>query len=123
MLSSWYPVNAIEDLELNTRWDGIFHSATYVFVLIGLFLLWRTAQRRHLYWSSKLLIGTILLGFGIFNTVEGTIDHHWLGIHHVNGTIMREHWPTWDVGFTACGIAMIVIGWLIIRAGWRETPP
>jgi uncharacterized membrane protein len=58
----WYPVNTLETLELNTRWDGIFHSATYLFVLIGLFLLWRTAHRKHLYWSTKLLIGTMLLG-------------------------------------------------------------
>jgi len=29
VLSSWYPVNTIENLELNTRWDGVFHSATY----------------------------------------------------------------------------------------------
>ena len=72
MLSSWYPIKTIEELELNTKWDGIFHSTTYLFVLIGLFLLWRAAHRRHLYWSSKLLIGTMLLGFGIFNSVENS---------------------------------------------------
>jgi uncharacterized membrane protein len=120
MLSNWYPVNNLENLELNTRWDGIFHSATYVFVLIGLFLLWRTAHRAHLYWSSKLLIGTMLLGFGIFNTVEGIVDHHVLGIHHVNETVAREHWPTWDIAFTIWGVAMIVVGWLITRAGAQE---
>src|SRR5215218_7418894 len=70
MLSSWYPVNSLENLELNTRWDGIFHSATYLFVIGGLFLLWRTARLQHLYWSTRLLIGTLLLGFGLFNTVE-----------------------------------------------------
>jgi uncharacterized membrane protein len=43
MLSTWYPVNTIQNLELNTRWDGIFHSSTYIFVLLGLFTLWRTA--------------------------------------------------------------------------------
>ena len=121
MLSSWYPVDTIENLEFNTFWDGIFHSATYVFVLIGLFLLWRSAQRRHLYWSSRLLIGTMLLGFGIFNTVEGIVDHHLLGIHHVNETVPREQWWIWDIGFTLSGIAMIVIGWLIMRSGQRET--
>src|SRR3954454_1600630 len=89
MLSSWYPVNSIGNLELNTRWDGFFHSATYVFVVIGLFLLWRSAHRRHLHWSTGLLIGTLLLGFGIFNTVEGIADHHLLGIHHVNETVPR----------------------------------
>lgn len=120
MLSSWYPVNTLENLQLNTFWDGIFHSATYVFVLIGLVLLWRSAQRRHLYWSSRLLIGTMLLGFGIFNTVEGIVDHHVLGIHHVNETVPREQWWIWDIGFTLSGIAMIVIGWLIMRSGQRE---
>ena len=100
MLSSWYPVNSLENLELNTRWDGIFHSATYLFVLAGLFLLWRAARQRQLYWSVKLLIGTLLLGFGIFNTVEGVVDHHWLGIHHVNETVPRESWYVWDIAFT-----------------------
>jgi uncharacterized membrane protein len=122
MLSSWYPVNTIENLELNTRWDGIFHSATYIFVLVGLFLLWRTAQRRHLYWSTKLLIGTMLLGFGIFNTVEGIINHHVLGIHHVNETVSKGQWVLWDIGFTFSGVVMIIIGWPIMRAGRRETP-
>jgi|SRR3954466_5354251 len=43
MLSSWYPINSLENLKLNTLWDGIFHSTTYIFVVIGLFILWRTA--------------------------------------------------------------------------------
>ncbi len=64
MLSSWYPVNTIENLELNTLWDGIFHSTTYLFVLTGLFILWKTAKTKHLYWSGDLLIGTMLIGFG-----------------------------------------------------------
>ena len=67
MLSSWYPIDSIENLELNTFWDGIFHSSTYLFVVAGLFILWRAAQRRHLFWSSKLLIGAMLIGFGAFN--------------------------------------------------------
>ena len=112
----------IENLELNIRWDGIFHSATYIFVLIGLFLLWRTAHRRHLYWSSKLLIGTMLLGFGLFNTVEGIVNHHLLGIHHVNEIAAPEHWVIWDVGFTLWGAAMVVIGCVLMRTGQRETP-
>jgi uncharacterized membrane protein len=42
MLSSWHPITSIEALELNTRWDGYFHSLTYLFVLAGLFILWLT---------------------------------------------------------------------------------
>jgi len=120
ILSSWYPVNSLENLELNTLWDGIFHSATYLFVLAGLFILWRTAHRTHLYWSTKLLIGTMLIGFGIFNAVEGTISHHILGIHHVNETAPRSQWLMWDIGFTLSGVVMIVTGWMVTRAGRKE---
>jgi uncharacterized membrane protein len=122
MLSSWYPSNTIENLKLNTRWDGIFHSLTYVFVLAGLFTLWRAGRRQHLDWSSMLLAGTMLLGFGIFNTVEGVVDHHWLGLHHVNETVAREQWPLWDLAFTLWDVAMILAGYVVVRAGRRETP-
>jgi uncharacterized membrane protein len=122
MLSSWYPVNTIENLELNTRWDGIFHSSTYLFVVAGLFILWRTAQRRHLYWSTKLLAGTILIGFGAFNVVEGLIDHHLLGIHHVNELVDPSQRIYWDIGFLIWGAAMFVIGWMLWKQGQRGSP-
>ena len=121
MLSSWYPINSIENLELNTLWDGIFHSTTYLFVVVGLFVLWRAAQRRHLFWSGKLLAGTMLIGFGLFNTVEGIIDHHLMGLHHVNETVARESWVYWDIGFTLSGILMLAAGSLLVRQGERET--
>jgi uncharacterized membrane protein len=114
--------NTIENLELNTRWDGIFHSATYLFVVAGLFILWRTAQRRHLYWSTKLLAGTMLIGFGAFNVIEGLIDHHLLGIHHVNELVDPGQRIYWDVAFLIWGAAMFVIGWMLWKQGQRESP-
>jgi len=120
MLSSWYPIDSIPNLELNTRWDGIFHSATYVFVVLGLFLLWRAAHRGHLSWSNKLLVGSLLVGWGLFNSVEGVIDHQILGVHHVNEAMPRDQWVFWDVGFLAWGVAMLIAGALLVRAGRRE---
>jgi len=120
MLSSWYPTDTIDGLKLNTLWDGIFHSSTYLFVISGLFILWRTAHRHHLYWSNKLLVGSMLLGFGIFNVLEGLIDHHLLGVHHVNETVPVDQRPYWDVAFIVWGALMIVIGWLLWRSGRNE---
>jgi uncharacterized membrane protein len=120
MLSSWYPINTIENLELNTLWDGIFHSSTYVFVVAGLFILWRTARRQHLYWSNKLLAGTMLLGWGIFNFIEGIIDHQVLGVHHVNELVPPSQRVFWDLGFLIWGLAMIVVGWLLVKQGREE---
>jgi uncharacterized membrane protein len=92
-----------------------------VFILVGLFMLWHAAHHQHLYWSTKLLVGSLLLGFGLFNTVEGVIDHHWLGIHHVNETIPSSQWPAWDIAFTTWGVAMILGGGMLLQSGRRET--
>ena len=35
MISSRYPTTTVDNLRLNTLWDGIFHSATYVFVALA----------------------------------------------------------------------------------------
>jgi uncharacterized membrane protein len=103
--------------------DGLFHAATYVFVVTGLIVVWRTARRRHLRWSSKLLAGTMLIGFGAFNLVEGLVNHHQLlGLHHVNETAPREQWIYWDVGFLVWGAAMLIGGWAVYRSGQKESP-
>jgi uncharacterized membrane protein len=68
-----------------------------------------------------MLAGAILLGFGIFNLVEGTIDHQILGIHHVNETVLPEQWIYWDLSFLAWGALMLAGGWLLLQAGKRDT--
>ena len=121
MLSSWYPVNSVDNLELNTYWDGIFHSAAYLLVVAALFVLWRTTKRGHLNWSTKQLAGSMLIGFGLFNVVEGIIDHHLLQVHHVNELVAPAYWVYWDVGFLVWGAVMLVGGLLLLRAGNRES--
>ena len=88
--------------------------------MLGLIVLWRASRRTHIRWSSKLLVGSLLIGFGIFNLVEGIVDHHLLGIHHVNETVPREQWMYWDLGFLAWGAAMLIGGWFVLEWGLRE---
>lgn len=120
--SAGYPADTVENLEINTLIDGLFHATTYVFIVIGLLLLWRTAHRSHVRWSTKLLAGSILMGFGLFNLVEGLVNHHLLGIHHVNETVPRAQWIYWDIGFLIWGAVMLIGGWLLWKAGKGETP-
>lgn len=119
--SAGYPANSVANLQFNTLLDGLFHATTYVFVAIGLALLWRSARHPHVNWSGKMLSGTILIGFGLFNLVEGLIDHQMLGIHHVNETVARPQWIYWDMGFLLWGAGMLVGGWLLWRAGQQAT--
>lgn len=122
LTSAGYPANSVSNLQINTLWDGIFHASTYVFVVIGLILLWKTAHRVHLWWSARLLIGTMLIGFGLFNLVEGIIDHHLLGLHHVNETVPQSQWLYWDIGFLLCGALMLIAGWALYTLGKRLSP-
>lgn len=121
MVSQVYMPTTVQNLRLNVLADGFFHSATYIFVAVGLALLWRKARQTHIQWSGKMLAGSLLLGFGIFNVVEGLIDHHLLRIHHVNETVPPDQWIYWDIGFLVWGAAMIVGGWLLLKAGHRTT--
>jgi uncharacterized membrane protein len=120
--SAGYPADSVENLRFNTLLDGLFHAATYLFVVLGLVLLWRAAHQSHLWWSGKMLVGTVLIGFGLFNLVEGLVDHQILGIHHVNETVPREQWIYWDLGFLLWGALMLVGGWRLWRQGRRASP-
>ena len=122
LTSAGYPATSVPNLEVNTRWDGLFHVSTYLFVVLGLLLLWRAARRTHVRWSGKLLAGTMLMGFGLFNLVEGLIDHQLLGIHHVNETVPPAQWIYWDIGFLVWGAVMLLWGWRLMHAGRQETP-
>lgn len=84
-------------------------------------MLWRAARRGHPRWPNRLLIGAVLVGFGLFNLVEGTVNHHPLGLHHVNETVPREQWLLWNVGFLLWGAAMLAGGSWLLHA--RTVPP
>ncbi len=120
MLSGWYPLNSIDNITLNTTWDGIFHSVAYVLVLAGFYVLWQWARRSEMRWSRSQCLGTILIGWGIFNLVEGVVDHQILRLHQVNETVPDSQRIFWDIGFLLWGAAMIVMGVAMARAGAQE---
>ncbi len=105
----------VAGLEMNTLWDGFFHAFTWVMVVIGVAVLWaRVRDTRGRVWTSRALWGWVLVGWGVFNLVEGVVDHHVLGIHHVRS---GPHQLGWDLGFLALGALLVVGGWLVQRSG------
>ncbi|ACM03171.1 DUF2243 domain-containing protein [Cereibacter sphaeroides] len=113
--SAGYPPHSVENLQLNTQLDRLFHTATYLCLLGGLVLLWRAARPPHALWPARAFLGTVLMGFGLFNLCEGTVNHQILGIHHVNETVPRSQWIWWDMAFLLWGAAMLVGGWTLWR--------
>jgi uncharacterized membrane protein len=57
----------------------------------------------------------VLAGWGIFNVVEGLIDHQLLGVHHVRDDLGAP--LSWDLAFLAFGVLLIAGGWALHRRG------
>lgn len=114
MLTVEFPANTVENLQLNTLADGLFHGFTYILTVIGFFLLWRALRRPDVVRSGRVLAGALLVGWGLFNLVEGIVDHHLLQIHHVRP---GPNQLFWDLAFLVWGAVMLIGGWALIRSG------
>lgn len=117
MLSAKVPKTSIVNMEINMVWDGLFHAFTWLTTALGIALLWRAGRRTEVPWSGRTLVGSMLAGWGLFNLVEGLIDHHLLHVHHV---VERLGMSVWDWAFLASGLVLLVLGWAVIRAAGRE---
>jgi uncharacterized membrane protein len=104
----------IRNMQVNMFWDGLFHAFTWLTTAAGLALLWRAGQRPDVPWSTRTFVGSLPLGWGLFNLVEGVIDHHVLHVHHV---VEGPGHLAWDLGFLASGVVLASIGLAVMQGG------
>jgi uncharacterized membrane protein len=120
MLSSVRPPNDLLAMKYNMVWDGLFHAFTWTMIGLGLWRLWRAGSRSDVPWSGRTFVGALIAGWGLFNFIEGLIDHQLLGIHHVHP---GHGQLAWDLGFLALGLIQVAVGWTAIRAGRADSTP
>jgi len=112
------PATTVAGLEDNTLADGFFHLATWIAVLAGTIFAVRAWQRGELAPPWRFHLGGLLLGWGVFNLVEGLIDHQILGIHHVRDDLGGP--LGWDLGFLAFGALLALVGWALVRSAGED---
>lgn len=112
MLSAKVTRSTIVGLETNMFWDGMFHMMTWLMTALGLGLLWRAARQPDVPLTNKTFLGGLALGWGLFNLVEGVINHHLLHLHHVTES---DNHLIYDLAFLASGMALIVAGFIMMR--------
>jgi uncharacterized membrane protein len=112
MLSARIPNTDYVGAKVNMVWDGFFHAGVWTVTAIGILLLWRAGRRAGADLSGRLLAGALLIGWGLFNLVEGVIDHHLLQLHHVYEPAGLS---VWDWLFLLWGAGMLGGGWWLCR--------
>lgn len=113
MLSAVLPPESMEAMRQNMAADGLFHLATWLLTLAGVFALWSAVRGPGPLPRTRTLVGYMLVGWGVFNLVEGAINHHVLVLHHVRD--LPQHVPVYDwifllgggVGFVLLGLALV----------------
>jgi uncharacterized membrane protein len=114
MVSARVPPLDLASMKYNMLWDGVFHAFTWLLTAVGLGLLWRVVRTGDVPWSTRTFVGSLALGWGLFNVIEGLIDHQLLGVHHVHPGAGQV---AWDIGFLAFGAVLCVVAFALIRQG------
>lgn len=113
MLSSVTPPTDLIAIKYNMIWDGMFHAFAWATTVTGIALLFRAGSISNVPWSGWLVLGHALSGWGLFNLIEGVVNHQLLAIHHVRP---GPHQLAWDLGFLVIGgLGLIGLGHVITR--------
>jgi uncharacterized membrane protein len=110
-----YPPTTVAGLEANTLADGFFHVATWICLLAASLLALSSWRAGRLAPSWSFYAGLVLAGWGLFNLAEGLVNHQLLGVHHVRDDLGAP--LSWDLGFLASGVVLVVVGLLVHRRG------
>lgn len=117
MLSARLPPDTLINSKINMFWDGAFHAGVWGMTALGIAMLFRAGARRDVMWSGRVFGGAVMIGYGLFNLIEGLIDHQLLGLHHVNDI----GGPTgfYDAAFLVVGAVLALGGWGLVRSAAR----
>lgn len=115
MLSNKIAPDTVLNKNVNMFWDGIFHLFTFMTTTFGIYLLWKTQRDIKIKKSGYFLIGGMILGWGVFNLIEGIINHQILQLHNVREITLNK--DLWNYGFLVFGILLVIIGILLLKEG------
>jgi uncharacterized membrane protein len=89
-------------------------NMTWTITLIGVWMLRSASRLGDRPTAAMTFAGELFFGWGLFNLVEGVIDHHILQLHHVRD--MPVHLPIYDRVFLAVGgVGFLLLGWLLMQ--------
>jgi len=118
MLSNKIPPTTLQAKTVNMFWDGIFHLFTFLVTLTGIVMLWQLLFKKGINPNGKLLSGGLLLGWAVFNLLEGLANHHILKLHNVRE--LSANVEGWNWGFLLFSVLIGSVGLLLVKQGKQK---
>lgn len=118
MISNKLPPTNFISKSVNMFWDGIFHAFTLGVTVTGIILLWKLLYRQDINRSGYLFSGGLVMGWALFNLIEGIADHHLLKLHNVRET--TTHVAAWNYGFLGFSVVLLLGSLVLINRGSKE---
>lgn len=112
MVSNVRPPHGEAALHFNMVWDGLFQVFAWFATAAGIVMLWRAGLAGRVP-NGRRFTGGLIIGFAVFNLVEGVLDHHLLKLHNVRE--VAKPMP-WNIGFLVLSSALLVIGLALAQA-------
>ena len=117
LLSGFYDPYTLDGHRTNVMFDGLFLIATLAVTFVGLGLLWRLVNGTDRRFSTTYLVGSIVVGAGVFNVYDGLVDHYVLDLHNVvHGTeAWNPHWVVVSVLLLGLGLGLLWVPDTVVR--------
>lgn len=121
LLSGIYSMNTLEGLRVNVFADGVFTTVMLVVMLVGAGLLWQSERRTDVPLAVRPIAGAAVIGLGLFDLFDVTVDHVLLGLHQPVQSLGGVYNPYW----AAISLLVIGAGIYVYRTGTDESirPP
>jgi uncharacterized membrane protein len=100
--------------------DGLFHASSVVIILVGTFILVRSASLLSSRNRWALVLGYLSIGGGAFHLLDTIINHWWLQTHHIRQGHPDEAW--YDVYYLLIGIVLLLVGLVTGRKAMASLP-
>ncbi|MGM0900942.1 MAG: DUF2243 domain-containing protein [Bacillota bacterium] len=98
--------------------DGFFHALSWLTTVGGLFVV--ADLRRRNAWNRKKWLGSVLLGAGVFQFYDGTVQHKLMMLHQIRYNVVIL---PYDLIWNLTAITMIVIGYYLVKKSKYSLEP
>ena len=110
LLLQWHHFYDLSTATVALVADGLFHGATWLITVWGLFMFADVRQQISVPWGRW--AGSVLAGIGVFQLFDGVVFHKILGIHQIRyGVDLLVYDLVWIIS----AVLLLLIGLVILR--------